>query len=63
MAVNPKPNSGEVFLIEQIELCVSPVVHKQFQPIGMKESKDQLLLHQLVGRQEKANEKPEIITD
>jgi hypothetical protein len=41
----------------KIEVCISPVVHKQFQPIGMKESKNQPLLDQLGGQQVRAKEK------
>lgn len=41
----------------KIEVSISPVVHRQFLPIEMKESKNQPLLDQLGGQPVKANEK------
>jgi hypothetical protein len=42
---------------DKVEVFTSPVVQRQYQPIGMKESKNQTLLDQLGGQQVKANEK------
>lgn len=42
---------------DKVEVFTSPVVQRQYQPIGMTESKNQTLLDQLGGQQVKANEK------